>query len=30
MVSLAFMDKSTPRDNDEGVDADGNRKPGCG
>jgi hypothetical protein len=29
MVSLAFVDRTTPRDYDEGVDADGNRKPGC-
>ncbi|KXN83326.1 hypothetical protein AN958_01562 [Leucoagaricus sp. SymC.cos] len=28
MVSLAFMDRTTPKDLDEGLDAEGNRKPG--
>ncbi|KAF5352509.1 hypothetical protein D9756_006274 [Leucocoprinus leucothites] len=28
MVSLAFMDRATPKDDDEGVDAEGNKKPG--
>jgi hypothetical protein len=29
MVSLAFIDRTTPRDYDEGIDAEGNKKPGC-
>lgn len=29
MVSLAFMDRTTPKDYDEGIDAEGNIKPGC-
>ncbi|KAJ3574344.1 hypothetical protein NP233_g1815 [Leucocoprinus birnbaumii] len=28
MVSLAFMDRTTPKDIDEGVDSEGNKKPG--
>ncbi|KAF7783869.1 transcriptional regulator family: Fungal Specific TF [Agaricus bisporus var. burnettii] len=28
MVSLAFMDRTTPTDYDEGTDAEGNKKPG--
>lgn len=29
MVSLAFMDRTTPTDYDEGTDVEGNKKPGC-